>query len=98
MVAGAVAAALAAETLTHLTDVTGINGEDGRLVSTLTKRDAERLIKAAVIDGGMLPKVESSLRALTGGAQKAPIIDRRRPHPIPPQGLTQESHRTGNVL
>src|SRR6266403_5124301 len=45
LVAGDVAAALCAEKLIHLTDVTGINGEDGRLVSTLTKRDAERLIK-----------------------------------------------------
>jgi len=31
-VAGDVAAALFAEKLIHLTDVTGINGEDGRLV------------------------------------------------------------------
>ena len=70
--AGEVAAALGAEKLIHLTDVQGINGEDGRLVSTLTKRDAERLIKAGVIDGGMLPKVESSLRALAGGRARRP--------------------------
>src|SRR3989337_812813 len=82
LVAGDVAAALFAEKLIHLTDVTGINGEDGRLVSTLTKRDAERLIKAGVIDGGMLPKVESSLRALEGGTAKAHIIDGRVPHAI----------------
>ena len=61
LVAGDVAAALAAEKLIHLTDVPGIAGEDGKLVSTLTKREAERLIKAGVIDGGMLPKVESAL-------------------------------------
>ena len=34
-----------------------------------------------VIDGGMLPKVESSLRALEGGTAKAHIID-GRPHAI----------------
>ena len=90
LVAGDVAAALFAEKLIHLTDVTGINGEDGRLVSTLTKRDAERLIKAGVIDGRMLPKVESSLRALTGGAQKAHIIDGRVPHAILLEVLTKE--------
>ena len=89
LVAGDVAAALFAEKLIHLTDVTGINGEDGRLVSTLTKREAERLIKAGVIDGGMLPKVESSLRALTGGAQKAHIIDGRVPHAILLEVLTK---------
>ena len=98
LVAGDVAAALFAEKLIHLTDVTGINGEDGRLVSTLTKRDAERLIKAGVIDGGMLPKVESSLRALTGGAQKAHIIDGRVPHAILLEVLTREGIGTEIVL
>ena len=34
---------------------------------------------AGVIDGGMLPKVESSLRALKGGTAKAHIIDGRVP-------------------
>jgi len=98
LVAGDVAAALFAEKLIHLTDVTGINGEDGRLVSTLTKRDAERLIKAGVIDGGMLPKVESSLRALTAGAQKAHIIDGRVPHAILLEVLTKEGIGTEIVL
>lgn len=98
LVAGDVAAALFAEKLIHLTDVTGINGEDGRLVSTLTKREAERLIKAGVIDGGMLPKVESALRALTGGAQKAHIIDGRVPHAILLEVLTKEGIGTEIVL
>jgi acetylglutamate kinase len=98
LVAGDVAAALFAEKLIHLTDVTGINGEDGRLISTLTKRDAERLIKAGVIDGGMLPKVESSLRALTGGAQKAHIIDGRVPHAILLEVLTRSGIGTEIVL
>jgi acetylglutamate kinase len=98
LVGGDVAAALLAEKLIHLTDVTGINGEDGRLVSTLTKREAERLIKAGVIDGGMLPKVESSLRALTGGAQKAHIIDGRVPHAILLEVLTKEGIGTEIVL
>jgi acetylglutamate kinase len=98
LVAGDVAAALLAEKLIHLTDVTGINGEDGHLVSTLTKREAERLIKAGVIEGGMLPKVESSLRALTGGAQKAHIIDGRVPHAILLEVLTKEGIGTEIVL
>jgi acetylglutamate kinase len=82
LVAGEVAAALHAEKLIHLTDVRGIKGDDGELLSTLTKREAERLIAGNVIDGGMLPKVESALRALTGGAVKAHIIDGRVPHAI----------------
>ncbi len=98
LVAGDIAAALGAEKLIHLTDVPGINGEDGRLVSTLTRRDAERLIKTGVIEGGMLPKVESSLRALTGGAQKAHIIDGRVPHAILLEVLTREGIGTEITL
>jgi acetylglutamate kinase len=98
LVAGDVAAALRAEKLIHLTDVQGINGEDGRHVSTLTRLEAERLIKAGVIDGGMLPKVESSLRALEGGAQKAHIIDGRVPHAILLEVLTKEGIGTEIIL
>ena len=98
LVAGDVAAALFAEKLIHLTDVQGIMGEDKRLVSTLTKREAERLIKAGVIDGGMLPKVESSVRALVGGAQKAHIIDGRVPHAILLEVLTREGIGTEITL
>src|SRR5262245_9740365 len=98
LVAGEVAAALSAEKLIHLTDVQGINGEDGRHVSTLTRREAERLIKAGVIDGGMLPKVESSLRALEGGAQKAHIIDGRVAHAILLEVLTREGIGTEITL
>ncbi len=98
LVAGDVAAALGAEKLIHLTDVQGIKGEDGRHISTLTKQEAERLIKAGVIDGGMLPKVESSLRALAGGAQKAHIIDGRVPHAILLEVLTVEGIGTEIIL
>jgi acetylglutamate kinase len=98
LVAGEVAGALGAEKLIHLTDVPGISGEDGRLVSTLTRREAERLIKAGVIDGGMLPKVESSLRALEGGAQKAHIVDGRVPHAILLEVLTREGIGTEITL
>ncbi len=98
LVAGDIAAALSAEKLIHLTDVQGIKDEDGKLVSTLTKRDAERLMKAGVIDGGMLPKVESALRALAGGAQKAHIIDGRVPHAILLEVLTKEGIGTEITL
>ena len=98
IVAGHVAAALGAEKLIHLTDVQGIVGDEGTLISTLTQREAERLIKADVIDGGMLPKVESSLRALEGGAIKAHIIDGRMPHAILLEVFTDEGIGTEIVL
>ena len=98
LVAGEIAAALGAEKLIHLTDVQGILDSSGRLVSTLSRKEAERLMGAGVIDGGMLPKVESSLRALEGGTAKAHIIDGRVPHAILLELFTREGVGTEIVL
>ena len=98
LVAGEVAAALGAEKLIHLTDVQGILGDDGQLMSTLSRKEAERLMEEKVIDGGMLPKVESSVRALHGGTAKAHIIDGRMPHAILLELLTREGIGTEIVL
>jgi acetylglutamate kinase len=98
LVAGEVAAALGAEKLIHLTDVQGILGDDGGLITTLSRKEAERLMEESVIDGGMLPKVESSLRALRGGTAKAHIIDGRVPHAILLELFTHEGIGTEIVL
>jgi acetylglutamate kinase len=98
LVAGDVAAALCAEKLIHLTDVDGIKDAQSKLVSHLSRAEAERLIGEGVIDGGMLPKVESSLRALKGGTAKAHIIDGRVPHAILLELFTREGVGTEIVL
>jgi acetylglutamate kinase len=98
LVAGDIAAALGAEKLIHLTDVQGILDSDRKLMSTLARKDAERLVKDGVIDGGMLPKVESSLRALEGGIAKAHIIDGSQPHAILLELFTREGIGTEIVL
>jgi acetylglutamate kinase len=97
LVAGDVAAALGAEKLMHLTDVQGIL-VGGQLASTLSRKDVEGLIQGGVIDGGMLPKVESALRALEGGTGKAHIIDGRVPHAILLELFTREGVGTEIVL
>jgi acetylglutamate kinase len=97
LVAGEVAAALGAEKLIHLTDVQGIL-VGGQLASTLSRKDVEGLIQDGVIDGGMLPKVESALRALEGGTGKAHIIDGRVPHAILLELFTREGVGTEIVL
>ncbi|MCC7201276.1 MAG: acetylglutamate kinase [Nitrospirae bacterium] len=80
--AGAIAATLKAEKLIFLTDVKGILGRDGRLISTLTRKQALSLIKSGVITSGMLPKVKACLEALDGGVKKTHIIDGRINHSI----------------
>ena len=82
LVAGAVAASLKAEKLLMLTDVKGIRNAKGRHISTLSRKDMQRLVKKGVIREGMLPKVHACLEALDGGVQKAHIIDGRMPHAI----------------
>ena len=98
LVAGEIAAALRAEKLIHLTDVEGIRGPGGDLISTLSQTDARRLVAAGVIEGGMLPKVESALRALAGGTTKAHILDGRVPHAILLEIFTKEGIGTEIVL
>ncbi|MEK7871967.1 MAG: acetylglutamate kinase, partial [Nitrospirota bacterium] len=80
--AGSIASALKTEKLIFLTDVKGILDKDGRLLSTLSKKETTRLIRDEVISDGMLPKVRSCLAALEGGVKKTHIIDGRIPHAI----------------
>lgn len=82
LVAGAVAAAIKAEKLLVLTDVKGIRDAKGRHISTLSRKDMQRMVKKGVITEGMLPKVQACLAALDGGVRKAHIIDGRMPHAI----------------
>ena len=78
----AVAGALQAEKLVILTDVKGIKDEDGKLVSTLARKDVARMVKKGTISEGMLPKVQACLTALEGGVRKTHVIDGRMPHAI----------------
>ena len=82
LVAGAVAGALRAEKLLMLTDVKGIRDAKGHHVSTVSRKDVQRMIKKGVLGEGMLPKVHACLAALDGGVSKAHIIDGRMPHAV----------------
>ena len=82
LVAGAIAGALTAEKLVMMTDVKGIRDAKGRHLSTVSRKDVQRMVKKGTISEGMLPKVHACLDALTGGVGKAHIIDGRIPHAI----------------
>jgi acetylglutamate kinase len=81
-VAGDIAAALQAEKLLFLTDVAGILDRDKKLLPTLNPDEIRTLKHDGVIDGGMLPKVDACLHAMTRGVAKAHIIDGRVPHAV----------------
>ncbi len=81
-VAGDIAAALRAEKLLFLTDVAGILDRDKKLLPTLGPEEIQVLKQEGVIDGGMLPKVDACLHALTHGVGKTHVIDGRVPHAV----------------
>ena len=82
-VAAQVAMHLAAEKLVLLTNVRGIlrrPGDERSLISTVSVRQAKRLMDTKVIQSGMIPKVKACSTALRGGVKKTHIIDASIPH------------------
>jgi acetylglutamate kinase len=80
--AGSIAAALSAEKFILLTDVQGVMGADGKLISVLKRSEIEKLINDNVVTGGMIPKVTCCTEALKGGVREAHVVDGRTPHAI----------------
>lgn len=80
--AGAIAAAVSAERLLMLTDVAGVLGKDGQLIPALTLDEVRRLMEDGTISGGMIPKLETCVDAVSGGVQAAVILDGRVPHAL----------------
>lgn len=81
-VAGAVAAAIKAARFLLLTDVPGVLDTNKKLIAELSAAEARRLMADGTISGGMIPKVETCLDAVAGGAEAAVILDGRVPHAI----------------
>ncbi|NQW09594.1 MAG: acetylglutamate kinase [Alphaproteobacteria bacterium] len=80
--AGAVAAAVDASRFLLLTDVEGVLDKQGRLIPELTVSQARGLIHDGTISGGMIPKIETCIEAVEGGAEGAVIIDGRVQHGV----------------
>lgn len=75
-VASAIAGALKAKKLILLTDVQGVL-KDKKLIPSLTRKEAVKLIEEGYIKGGMIPKIKCALEALEEGVEKVHIIDGR---------------------
>ena len=78
--AGAVAAAVGATRLLMLTDVTGVLDQDGELIPELSVETTREMVENGTIGGGMIPKVETCLKAVDNGADASVILDGRVPH------------------
>ncbi|MBO7521376.1 MAG: acetylglutamate kinase [Opitutales bacterium] len=83
--AAAVAAALKARRLVFLCDIAGLlrdPKDPSTLISTLRVDEVEGLKKSGVIGGGMLPKVDSSVAAISAGVRRVHFIDGYMPHSL----------------
>ncbi len=81
--AAAVAVALGAFKVIFLTDVEGWLADPtdpGSLIAQSTSDEVSSRLPE--VGGGMRPKLEACLRALTGGVRNAHIVDGRRPHSL----------------
>jgi acetylglutamate kinase len=79
LVAAHLAGALDAEKLIFLSNVVGICGADGALISELSEAEARQLIHDGVISGGMIPKVSACLDALVA-VPRVHIVNGGEPH------------------
>ena len=80
LVAGKVAEFLQAEKLMLLTNIKGVLGRDGEVVTGLTPKKVDSLIEDGTISGGMIPKIQCALDAVRSGVKSAVIVEGRVPH------------------
>lgn len=77
--AAGLAAGLGARQLVLMTDVDGIRDADGTKLASLAAAEAESLIAAGTIAGGMVPKVRAALAGIGAPGSEAVICDAAAP-------------------
>ncbi|MBQ9130135.1 MAG: acetylglutamate kinase, partial [Clostridia bacterium] len=92
-----IAGALEAERLIMMTDVAGILrdvNDPSSLITGITVNEAKTLYDEGVISGGMIPKVDCCIEAISAGVKDVTIMDGRIPHAILMELLTNEGAGT----
>ena len=92
-----VAGALKAERLIMMTDTPGIlkdRDDPDTIIPQITPKQAEELKSSGVISGGMIPKIDCCVQALSEGVENVVIMDGRIPHSILMELLTDEGAGT----
>ena len=81
-VAGAISGALGAQRLFLLTDVAGVLDKHGEVITEMSLSQARTLMRDGTITGGMIPKLETCIRAVDQGVDGAVVLDGRVPHAL----------------
>ena len=80
--AGSIAKEIDARRLLLMTDVEGVLDENQKLISEINLNRANEMLKNNVISGGMIPKINTCLNAISNGVRGVVIVDGRKPHSI----------------
>jgi len=94
--AGAIAAAMKADRLLLLTDVAGVKGPEGAVLTDLSAAAVRAMTADGTISGGMIPKTQTALDAIEGGVRAVVILDGRAPHAVLLELFT--SHGAGTLI
>ncbi len=94
--AGAIAGALQADRLLLLTDVPGVKDAAGEVVTQLSPDQVRAMIAEGTIAGGMIPKVETAMKAVEDGVRAAVILDGRLPNACLLELFTE--HGAGSII
>ena len=92
-----IAGALGAERLIMMTDIDGIlrdKDDPNTLIRELTVPEAKALYDEGIVSGGMIPKVDCCIEAISHGVKNVVIMDGRVPHAIVMELLTDEGAGT----
>ena len=65
-----------------MTDVEGVLDKNKKLISEITPNIAKKMIDENIITGGMIPKINTCIDAISNGVKGVVIIDGRRLHSI----------------
>ena len=91
VVASQLAIELGAEKLVFINDVPGLIGPTGDLLSELSAAQClELLAQPGVVEGGMIPKLESAVAALAAGVGRVHLVDGRVEHSLVLEMFTPE--------
>ena len=90
------AGAIGASRLLMLSDVAGIQDKNGNLIERVNLKQAKELISNGTVTGGMIPKLETCIKAVEDGAEAAVIMDGRAPHAILVELFTE--HGIGTMI
>ena len=69
---------------------------NGEVITELNSTDIKKLVKSSIIEGGMIPKVNTAVTALEAGVRAVVILDGRAPNACLLELFTE--HGAGSII